>query len=53
MVTLKILPYINMTLTFGWITLFMGDISEGTLHEEESKCQTKKCKIWSSAPKEA
>jgi hypothetical protein len=30
MVTLKILPYINVTLTFDWTTLFMGDMDEGT-----------------------
>jgi hypothetical protein len=37
MVTLKILPYTNVTLTLGWITLFMGDKGEGDLHEEERK----------------
>jgi hypothetical protein len=37
MVTLKILPYTNVTLTFGWITLFMGDMGEGALHREERK----------------
>jgi hypothetical protein len=50
MVTLKILPYtdVTLTLTLGWITLFMGDMGEGALHEEEkSNCQTKKIKIWS------
>jgi hypothetical protein len=46
MVTLKISPYTNVTLTLGWITLFMGDMSEGALYEEERKCQTKKIKIW-------
>jgi hypothetical protein len=37
METLKISPYITVTLTFGWITLFMGDMGEGALHEEERK----------------
>jgi hypothetical protein len=37
MVTLKILPYTNVTLTLGWITLFMGDMGDGTLHKEEKK----------------
>jgi hypothetical protein len=37
MVTLKILPYTNVTLTLGWTTLFMGDMGEGALHEEERK----------------
>jgi hypothetical protein len=34
MVTLKILPYTNVTLAFtsGWITLFMEDMFEGALH---------------------
>jgi hypothetical protein len=32
-VTLKISPYTNVTL--GWTTLFMGDMGEDTLHEEE------------------
>jgi hypothetical protein len=30
MVTLKLSPYINVTLTFDWITLFVGDMGEGT-----------------------
>jgi hypothetical protein len=34
MVTLKILPYTNVTLTLGWTTLFMGDMSEITLLKE-------------------
>jgi hypothetical protein len=34
---LKILPYTNVTLTLGWTTLFMGDMGEGVLQEEESK----------------
>jgi hypothetical protein len=37
MVTLKISPYTNVTLTFGWTTLFMGDMGEGTLHEKDRK----------------
>jgi hypothetical protein len=37
MVTLKILPYTNVTLTLGWTTLFMVDKAEGTLHEKERK----------------
>jgi hypothetical protein len=35
MVTLKISPCTNMTLTLGWITLFMGDMDEGALHGED------------------
>jgi hypothetical protein len=37
MVTLKISPYTNVTLTFGWITLFMVDMGEGLLHREDRK----------------
>jgi hypothetical protein len=37
MVTLNILPYTNMTLTLGWTTLIMGDMSEKALHKEERK----------------
>jgi hypothetical protein len=37
MVTLTISPYNNVTLTLDWITLFMGDMGEGALHEEEIK----------------
>jgi hypothetical protein len=48
MVTLKVSLYTNVTL--GWTTLFMGDMGEGTLHEEESRCQTEKIKIRSWAP---
>jgi hypothetical protein len=33
--TLKISPYTNVTLTLGWITLFMGDMGEGFLHRED------------------
>jgi hypothetical protein len=36
MVALTFLPY-TVTLTFGWTTLFTGDMSEGALHEEERK----------------
>jgi hypothetical protein len=32
--TLKISPCNNLTLTLGWITLFMGDMGEGALHRE-------------------
>jgi hypothetical protein len=32
MVTLKISPYIRLTLTSGWITLLMGDMGEGDVH---------------------
>jgi hypothetical protein len=42
-----------VTLTFGWTTLFIGDMGEGALHKErkkESNCQTNKIKIWSWAP---
>jgi hypothetical protein len=37
MATLKILPCTNvaLTLTLGWITLFMGDMGEGALHRED------------------
>jgi hypothetical protein len=35
MVTLKISPCINVTLTLGWTTLFMGDMGEGILHRED------------------
>jgi hypothetical protein len=35
MVTLKISPCTNVTLTFDWIALFMGDIGEGALHRED------------------
>jgi hypothetical protein len=36
---LKVLSYTNvtLTLTLGWITLFMGDMGEGALHGEERK----------------
>jgi hypothetical protein len=39
MVTLKILPYTNvtLTLTLGWTTLFMGDRGEGAQHKKERK----------------
>jgi hypothetical protein len=37
MVTLKISPYTNVSLTSGWITLFMGDMGEGALLREERK----------------
>jgi hypothetical protein len=39
MVTLKISPYTDVTLTFDfcWITLFMEDMGEGALLEEERK----------------
>jgi hypothetical protein len=35
MVALKISPFAKVTLTLGWITLFMGDMGEGALHREE------------------
>jgi hypothetical protein len=35
MVTLKISPCTNVTLTLGWISLFMGDMGEGALHRED------------------
>jgi hypothetical protein len=35
MVTSKISPSTNVTLTLGWITLFMGDMGEGVLHRED------------------
>jgi hypothetical protein len=34
-VTLTISPCTNVTLTLGWITLFMGDMGEGALHRED------------------
>jgi hypothetical protein len=34
-VTLRISPCTNVTLTLGWITLFMGDMGEGALHLED------------------
>jgi hypothetical protein len=34
-VTLKILLCTNMTLTSGWITLFIGNMGEGALHRED------------------
>jgi hypothetical protein len=36
-VTLKISPCTDVTLTLGWITLFMEDMGEGALHEEGKK----------------
>jgi hypothetical protein len=37
--TLKISLYTNVSLTliWGWITLFMGDMGEGALHQEKGK----------------
>jgi hypothetical protein len=35
MVTLTILPYTNVTLTLGWIAMFMGDMGVGALHRED------------------
>jgi hypothetical protein len=35
MVTLRISPYTNVTSTLSWITLFMGDMGEGALHQED------------------
>jgi hypothetical protein len=35
MVTLKFSPYTKVTLTLGWITLFMGDMCEGVQHRED------------------
>jgi hypothetical protein len=35
MITLKISPCTNVTLTLDWITLFMGDMGEGALHRED------------------
>jgi hypothetical protein len=37
MVTLTISPYTNVSLTSGWITLFMRDVVEGALLREERK----------------
>jgi hypothetical protein len=42
MVTLKISPCTNVTLTLGWITLFMRDMCEGALHREDEVTETKK-----------
>jgi hypothetical protein len=35
MITLRISSYTYVTLTSGWITLFMGDMGEGALHRED------------------
>jgi hypothetical protein len=35
MVTIKIVPYTNVTLTLVWTTLFMGDMGEDALYKEE------------------
>jgi hypothetical protein len=35
MVTLKISPCTNVTLTLGLVTLFMGDMDKGALHRED------------------
>jgi hypothetical protein len=29
----------EMTLTLGWITLFMGDMGEGALHPEDEETE--------------
>jgi hypothetical protein len=36
-VTLKMSPYTNVTLTLVWITLFMGDMGEEALHRGKRK----------------
>jgi hypothetical protein len=44
---IEISPCTNVTLTLGWVTLFMGDMGEEPYTEKkESNCQTKKFKIW-------
>jgi hypothetical protein len=43
--TIKISPCTNVTLTFCWITLFMGDMGEGALHREDEE-NVKEIKIW-------
>jgi hypothetical protein len=49
MVTLKMSPY--TTLTLGWITLFRGDMGEGSLYQEDRKqSSNKEIKIWSGGP---
>jgi hypothetical protein len=35
MVTFEISPCTNVTLTLGWIALFMGDMGKGALHRED------------------
>jgi hypothetical protein len=35
MVTIQISSCNNVTLTLGWITLFMGDMGEGALHRKD------------------
>jgi hypothetical protein len=39
---LRMQPYTNVTLTLGWTTLFMGDMGEGALHEQERKYSSNK-----------
>jgi hypothetical protein len=41
MVTLKISPCTNVTLTLSWITLFMGDMGEGALNYPEDEVTAK------------
>jgi hypothetical protein len=45
MVTLKVLPYTNATLTFALDHLVHGGMGEGALHQEERNCQTKIIKM--------
>jgi hypothetical protein len=42
MIALEISPCTNVTLTSGWITLFMGAMGEGALHREDDGTKT----IW-------
>jgi hypothetical protein len=37
MIKLKMSSYTDVTLTLGWITLFMGDMGKGAQHQEERK----------------
>jgi hypothetical protein len=41
---------VTLTLTLGWITLFMGDMGEGALHREDEVTVKQKIKIWLWAP---
>jgi hypothetical protein len=42
MAALQISPYTNATLTSGWITMFIRDVGEGTLHRGEKNYLSKK-----------
>jgi hypothetical protein len=50
MVTLNISPCTNVTLTLGWINLFMRDMSEGAIHRQDEVTVKQEIKIWLRAP---